>query len=622
MAKTRQSKSRKEKTTVRATQNSWKSLIVDSPAARTQESRAKYEVVVEKGLRVPMQDGTELGAMLWRPKRSGRYPVLVERDPHRGEWRTGKAGEYYAARGYVVVHVSLRGCGESEGEFTGPMPGSPPGDGYDTIEWAATQPWSNRRVGMLCGSISGFTQYQTAVEAPPHLQALFVREAGGFQGFRSFFGGGAFPLYLAQGVAASWTEHRLERFPPAQQAKGRQLLKQFKVARAAAAEGKSLGDPHDPTRLAAVLVPSSISQRLPLTPYPLFAEVADYYNDWLAHAKESAWWKPGDLRPKVDQAKVPICHLGGLFDGCLPNTLAAFMSMRDQAATPFARNSQRLIIGPWVHGPEFVGKTQVGLLEFGPQARLDYYAFRGRWYDHHLRRRSTGIKSDPPVWLYVIGPDRWLGCDTWPPPGMISTSWYLRTGDEKGVLAIHPPDTAERPDAYEYDPRNPIPSLQGGGPLGMGLDQALLEHRLTTYTSPPLKRPLALIGPLKTVLYAASSAPDTDWVVKLTWVRPDGTSIILSGGILRARFRHSLARPKPLNPDKPTRFEVEMMPLSIEIPASHCLRLTVTSSDFPEFDRNLNTGGPIGRERRSHSAINLLFHDRLRPSHILLPVVC
>jgi putative CocE/NonD family hydrolase len=271
-----------------------------------------------------------------------------------------------------------------------------------------------------------------------------------------------------------------------------------------------------------------------------------------------------------------------------------------------------------------IGPTRVADLGFGPEAALDFLAFRGRWYDHHLQGRANGVENDPRVWLYVIGAERWIGCDTWPPPGMSPTAWFFRAGDGAGVLSPHPPTTSEAPDAYVDDPENPVPSLRGGGSFGlfgMGADQSPLEHRLLAYTSAPLARPLALIGPSRAVLVASSSAPDTDWVVKLTWVRPDGMSIVLSGGILRARYRESYARPMPLEPDRPTRFDVEMMPLSVVIPAGHRLRVTVSSSDYPAFDRNLNIGAPIGQETRGRIATNRIYHDHLHPSRIVLPAI-
>jgi putative CocE/NonD family hydrolase len=595
----------------------WEKLVVSSPSARTIARPPEHEIGVERGIHVRLRDGTQLGAMLWRPKTPGRYPVLVERGPHRLDWRTGKAGEYYAARGYAVLSVNVRGSGESEGDFRGPMPGAPAGDGFDTVEWAAGQEWSNGRVGMLCGSVSGFTQYQTAVETPPHLTALLVRQAAGFDVYRAFVPGGAFSLAGLQFVAADWTRHRLEGLPAEHRALAERRVTEFQEAVAAAGQ-QFVEDPIDPSRRAAIVAPTTLAQHLPLAPHPFFSNVADYYNDWLAHPTSDVWWEEVNLSRRAKQVQIPICHLGGWFDALVRATLDAYTSMRSDAV---ARQEQRLIIGPWPHGPENIGVTRVGALEFGPQAALDFFAFRGRWYDHYLQDRPTDVTADPRVWLYLIGPDAWIGSETWPPPGVVEAPWYLRNGDGAGQLSTDPPSSSDGPDHYDYDPAHPVPSLAGGGPFGMGVDQAAVEHRLLTYTSPPLAHPLALVGPLQVVLYAASNAPDTDWVVKLTWVRPDESSIVLSGGILRARYHAGFEQATLLEPDRPTRLLVEMLPLSIVVPAGHRLRLTMTSSDFPAFDRNLNTGGPIGREIDGRTATNSIFHDAARPSHVILPIL-
>jgi putative CocE/NonD family hydrolase len=595
----------------------WEQFVVSSPAARTIARPPEHEVGVERGLRVPLRDGTRLGAMLWRPTTPGRYPVLVERGPHRLEWRTGPAGEYYAARGYAVLGVNLRGCGESEGDFRGPMPGAPPGDGSDTVEWAASQAWSNGRVGMLCGSVSGFTQYQTAVEAPPHLSALLVRQAGGFEVYRTFFRGGALGLAALQFVAADWARHRLEGMSADRRPLAERRVREFQAAIASAGQ-RWAEHPTDPRRRVALVAPTSLAERLPLAPHPFFAEIADFYNEVFAHPTPDAWWQEANLDRSADRVRVPICHLGGWFDGLVACTLEAFAAMRSRA---FARDEQRLIIGPWPHGPEKIGVTRVGARALGPNAALDFFAFRGRWYDHYLQDRLTGVAADPLVWVYLIGPDVWLGAETWPLPGVAATPWYLRAGDGDGRLAAEPPPGSEDPDRYRYDANDPVPSVAGGGPFGMGVDQSPLESRLLTYTSPPLARPLALVGAVHAVLYAASSALDTDWVVKLTEVHPDGSSIVLSGGILRARYHAGFEHPALLEPDRPQRFQVELLPLAIVVPVGHRLRLTVTSSDFPAFDRNLNTGGPIGGEVAGQIATNAVFHDAAQPSRVVLPIL-
>jgi putative CocE/NonD family hydrolase len=603
-----------------ATEGTWTRRIVASPLSRTQPRPAEQGVLVEGGLGAPMRDGAQLAGVVWRPAEPGRYPVLVERAPHRPEERTGPAGQYYAARGYAVVGLNLRGCGASGGDFDGASLGAPRGDGYDAVEWAARQPWSNGRVGTICGSISGYTAYQAVVEAAPHLGPAFVRQAApAFLSYPWSRPTGAVLLSLLQFAVADWTGNLLDRFPPERRAAAERMRRRFKRSKADERRDHYLADPSDPDRRAAVLGVTGFTRRLPLVPHPSFAAVAELYDQLVANAARGRI--RSNLQPDVARVQVPVCHLGGWFDLLTVNTIAAFRAMRDRAGNAAARAGQRLVIGPWRHGAECIGQDRVGVLEFGPNARLDYFAFRGRWYDHHLRGERNGVEADPPVWLYVIGPDAWLGCDDWPPPGMVETAWYLRSGEHGGALSTGRPTSAESPDAFEYDPRDPVPSLQGYLPFGAAQDQAPLEHRLLTYTSPQLERPLALIGPLRAVLYAASTAPDTDWIAKLTWVRPDGSSVVLSGAFMRARFRGSTTRPKLLQPNRPTRYELHFMPLSIVIPAGHRLRLTITSSDFPGFARNLNTATPPAEQRRPRRATNTVLHDRLRPSHIVLPVM-
>ncbi len=578
----------------------WESYVVTPPGDRTTAQPPTHEVIIERGLRIPMSDGIELAAMLWRPEGEGPFPVLVERSPMRLEDRSGPAGLYHAARGIAVLSAGLRGCVGSDGEF-GLDLGSPSGDGYDTVEWTAVQSWCDGRVGTICGSISGYTAYQTAVEAPPHLISLLVREGpidvtttGSVN--RSLLG--------FQMVAATWTEHRLDALAPEERAPAQKLVDTWRRAWQTAQAAAS-GSPFLPV--------SETFRQLPLSPHPLFVGTADYYNAWFGPLDARA--ASADVTQRAEQVGVPICHLGGWFDGLVTSTLSAFSAMASRAASADVRVGQRLIIGPWVHGPQATHGKPVGLLEFGPNAELDFFAFRQRWYDAHLHGQGD-LSDDPVVWIYLIGPDRWLGFESWPPP-ITSTKWYL----DSGALTDAPPNHGQELDIYAYDPTDPVPSLAGGGAMGIGLDQRPVEDRLLTYTSPPLDAPLTLVGPVKTVLHAASSAPDTDWIVRLTMVRPDGASVILSGGTMRARYRHSPSAPVLLEPDKPERFEIEMLPLSIVVPAGHRLRLTVTSSDFPAFDRNLNTGGPIGQESEGQVAVNRIYHDVQRPSHVILPVL-
>jgi putative CocE/NonD family hydrolase len=462
---------------------------------------------------------------------------------------------------------------------------------------------------MICGSISGMTAYQTATEAPPHLIPLFVRE-----GAVSILAPSAHARQLIgmQMIAVAWTDNRIDDYPPEQRGKAQHLLDAWEQQWQ---EAQQRLEPKSPL----LPVPEMVKQ-LPLAPHPLFSGVADYYNDFMDELGRHREGAGVDLSRQADQVRQPIYHLGGWYDGLLAGNLAMFTTLRERAATAEARAGQRLIIGPWVHGPKQTDGKPVGLLEFGPNAPLDFLAFRQRWYDAHLNGQGTPnsdlLDSDPRVWLYLGGVDQWLGFENWPPP-VNETPWYL---DGK-QLAADAPNDAQEADAYEYDPRDPVPSLIGGGAMGIGLDQRPIEDRLLTYTSPPLTEALTLLGPLTCVLYASSSAPDTDWFVRLTMVRPDGASIILSGGTMQAIYRHSPTAAIALDPDQPERFEIEMLPVSMVVPAGHALRLTVTSSDFPMYARNFNTGAAGGQESDGQVATNRVYHDAEHPSHIVLPVL-
>lgn len=587
-------------TAVSQTTAPWEAYVVPAPRDLFAARPPDYDVVAERDIRIPMRDGTVLAAMLWRPAGAGHWPVLVERSPMRFEERTGPAGEYHAGRGVAVLAVGLRGCLGSGGEFGADF-GSPDGDGYDTVEWVAAQPWCDGRVGLICGSISGYTAYQTLVEAPPNLIPSLVREGPVGLDMGVVQGVG---LLGMQQVAISWTTHRLNDLPSEQRAQAQLLLDRWRqdwqAAQSAAADPRFQ------------IVPA-LTRHLPVLPNPFFQGIADYFETFFQMPLPAR--QRDSILARSQRVTVPVCHLSGWLDSFTQSALNAFMAMRAHAATEAARAGQRLIIGPWLHGPANTHGKPVGLLNFGPNAELDFFAFRQRWLDACLHEGLVP-DTDPVVWLYLMGPDRWLGFESWPPP-MQPTRWYLNGH----ALAPAAPLEPQTPDVYDYDPNDPVPSLADGGALNIGADQRPVEDRLLVYTSPPLDAPLTLVGPVTAVLYAASSAPDTDWIIRLTLVRPDGASVILTGGSLRARFRHSLFEPSLLEPDKVERFEIEMLPVSIVIPAGHRLRLTVTSSDFPAFDRNLNTGGPCSRETSGQVARNHVYHDASRPSHLVLPVL-
>lgn len=569
-----------------------------------QASEPNYDVECERSVPVPMRDGMVLRADVYRPAADGRFPVIVERVAYELVSRCRANAEFFARRGYVFVGQNVRGIFASQGRFH-PMRDDGWGanrDGYDTIEWAAAQPWSDGNVGMVDGSYSGFTQYQVAPTRPPHLKALFVREAGG-DPYRDFgFRGGAYQLaaWRPWAMRTLLTPLQQENVPPGTEAARARLEKSVEEV-------------------------DSWLWHLPLRSCPPLEGIADWYFEDLAHPEDGSYWWPVNATLKFQEIDVPMMHLGGWFDVFLDGTLRCFQGVRTHGRTAACRRHQRLVVGPWVHGPGAAGQRQAGEVDFGPDAALDLPMYRLRWYDHWLKGVGNGIMDGPPVRIFLMGVNRWLDLGHWPPPGVTYRELYLREGTgqsaeslNNGRLIFEPPGGAERPDSYEYDPDHPVPSLITYPQLGPR-DHRPVEHRMLTYTTEVLEQDLAVVGPVKAVLYALSSAPDTDWVVRLCDVWPDGRSLSVCDGILRARYRQSLERPELLVPGHLYRFEVEMSSTAQVFLAGHRLRVEVTSSDFPRYDRNLNTGGPFGDEVRGQVALNTVYHDALRPSHVLLP---
>ncbi|RMF84190.1 MAG: CocE/NonD family hydrolase [Nitrospinota bacterium] len=586
---------------------------VEQRTHTTPLSAPEYEITVEKDVTIPMRDGTRLKADIYRPQSSGKFPVLLERTPYSkensSEVQVG-APEYFARRGYVVVIQDVRGRYASEGEFY-PFRDDgwgPNRDGYDTVEWAASQPWSSGAVGTIGGSYSGATQYRLAPTRPPHLRAMFVRESSSDYHEEWVYRGGALEL----GFVLHWALNHI-------------TLKNLP---------RLVGEEDLPAwrgRLERGLLEiESWYQHLPLSPFPLIEGLSDWYHDWLAHPDDGPYWWQWNIALKHQEIDVPIYHLGGWFDIFQRGTIVNFQGIRQRGRTLQTRQAQKLIMGPWIHGPANVSVSQVGEVDFGPEAAIDFNGLRLRWFDYWLKGRDTGIMEEPPVRYFVMGKNRWQEAEDWPPPGIRYLPYYFRQEPSgsidslnDGSLSLTPPAGAERPDSYLYDPARPIPN-RGGATLyipGGPYDQRAIDELCVTYTTAPLAEDIEIAGPVTATLYALSTARDTDWVVRLSDVFPDGRSLLVTDGILRARYRESRARPALLTPGQVYRFVIDLWHTSYRFPAGHRIRVAVTSSNFPRWDRNLNTGGPFGREVQGEVALQTIFHDMKYPSHLLLPVL-
>ncbi|HZT33676.1 MAG TPA: CocE/NonD family hydrolase [Bryobacteraceae bacterium] len=561
------------------------------------------DIRIENHVPVRMRDGVVLYADVYRPVKQGRYPVLVSRTPYSTERFPDAyaAAVFFARRGYVFVFQDVRGRHESDGKWD-PFRNEQE-DGYDTVEWAAAQPWSNGKVGMEGASYLGFVQWQAAVKAPPHLVAIFPNLASTSIYHDTITFNGGFRLSLAFGWGPVRQESRIMQNPGVH----------------------TMGDGIEELSFDKILwhLPLNDMQRLA-------GRNAQFYRDWLAHPDYDDYWKPLSVEDRFESIAIPVHTFGGWYDILAQGTLHGFEGMSHKGKTTLAREQSKMVIGPWGHG----ATRKYGDIDFGEQAMVDAHALELHWYDYWLKGIDNGVPQDPPVRLFVMGRNQWRAEKEFPLSRAEYRKLYLHSGGNAnsergdGQLSWNEPAAGAHPDHYRYDPDLPVPSVGGsnccGTPTPAGpVDQRVVErrHDVLVYTSDYLAEELEVTGPLKLVLYASSDAPDTDFIAKLVDVYPDGRAINLAEGIVRARYRESLSRPRPLEPGKVYAFEIDMLATSNVFLKGHRIRVDVTSSHFPQFDRNPNTGEPFGASARVRVAAQTVEHSRVYPSHILLPVI-
>ena len=545
-------------------------------------------MLVERDVAVPMRDGVVLRADVYRPEGAAAVPAVVGRTPYDKRLALTPPSildpERAVAEGFALVCQDVRGQHASDGDF-GPFK-TEGTDGYDTVEWVAAQPWCSGAVGMAGRSYTAATQWLAAAERPPHLRAIVPVVTGSdfYNGW--VYQGGAFQL----GFNLFWV-HLMTA------AKGRASLDdQFR--------------------------------HLPLAEAPLLdaGGAGRFYREWLAHPTDDEHWSSLSINRRYENVDVPALNVGGWYDIFLRGTLENFTRLREEAGSERARSGVRLVVGPWAHGSTYGAYPDHAFDAFdGGDANLDELAVR--FFQTHL---AGGPEDpEPPVRIFVMGQNRWRDEDAWPLARAREERWFVRSG---GGLSPEPPGE-ETPDEYVYDPRDPAPTV--GGPTSLPasfmrtnsgpLDQRKVEERedVLVYTSEPLERDLEVTGPLTVSLHAATSAPDTDFVAKLCDVAPDGFSTILAEGVLRARFREGFDRPRRVEPGATHEYRIDLVATSNVFRAGHRIRVAVTSSSFPRFDRNPNTGNDLGADGPDdlRTARQTIFHDSGRASCVLLPVV-
>jgi len=559
------------------------------------------QIRIDRYQAVPMRDGVRLYGDLYRPKREGKFPVLVVRTPY-GVQRDGVHQNMiqFAQRGYAVLVQDVRGRYESEGKWE-PFR-SEGNDGYDTIEWAARQPWSNGNVGTQGGSYLGHVQWRAGTQSPPSLVTMFPAVAS-TNIYKNWLGhGGAFRLSFNFGWGVVRMPNRI-------------MLPQYW---------------HSENYSPPELKYDEVLRRLPLSEMDLRASgyAVQHYRDWLKHQSYDQYWSSIGDEEQFEKVKVPVHTSGGWFDIFLSGTINGFTGMRRMGGTEKARRESKMIIGAWGHGPS----QKFGDVDFGPGANRNLFERQLRWYDHYLKGEDNGIDREPPVEIFYMGVNKWQHVQEWPLPGTKFTPHYLDGANANSVQGsgtlVPTPPAREGADQYSYDPNNPVPTLGGnnccGTPTQAGpKDQRPIESRqdVLVYTSEVLRAPVAIAGPVKMKLFAATDGRDTDWMVKLVDVYPDGFAMNIAEGILRARFRSGLDRMQLLTPNQPYEFEIDMAGTANVFRVGNRIRVDITSSNFPQFDRNPNTGDDLGSYTRVRTARQTVYHGGSRGSHIVLPVV-
>lgn len=542
---------------------------------------------------VPMRDGVNLSTDIYLPKSEGPFPTLLVRTiydnqtPHLIE-----AAERFVASGYAVVMQDCRGRFDSDGEWQPYV--NEAHDGYDTQEWIGSQFWCDGNIGTFGTSYVGFTQSLTAPLRSSYLKAL-VPTVSQQDNFGHFYVDGALQLHVAMNFINM---------------AGRTMQRGSRNA----------------------LNSAEFYRRLPLI--SALDDIVDlpFYRDVITHSTFDDFWKSYSLRFRYEDIEAPALIVSGWYDNLVHEAFKLFRGWTTSGRSAEARGLTKLLIGGWSHGN--IGSSETyGSIGFGAGAGLDFIEEQLRWYDRRLKGVDNGMDDEPPIRLFVMGDNKFRFENEWPLARTQYTSYYLHSdgsanslyGD--GVLSTEQPGD-QPPDQYVYDPVDPVPTL-GGQIMAIQMtvsgpwDRRPVERRddVLVYTTEPLHSDVEVTGPVSLRLWMQSTARDTDFTGTLVDVHPDGKAIIICEGLLRCRYRESIEGPTLMVPGETYELVVDMWETSNVFRAGHCIRLEVSSSNFPRFDRNLNTGNRPGMDAEIQIAEQTIFHDHQRPSHLILPVI-
>lgn len=573
--------------------------------------------IIERGVMVPMRDGVKLAADIYRPDDSEKHPVLIETIMMSRNNANMIGGMLFnplmmVDDGYVCIVFEARGREKSEGKWTPWLDDI--NDGYDKVEWAAVQSWSDGNVGVYGNCHAEYPVLAAAVANPPHLKAglAYMGASNPHSGW--MYTGGAFELSFN----LVWS-----------------------LVMAMQPEGQDV----DPARIQEVWGkigqlraedPLGHTWYLPLVDLLSTDKgtAAPWWQLYLNHPAYDEYWKSVDLLPRVDQIKAPILHITGWYD----MMLRGHMDLNDALKAngdPQVKDKHRLIIGPWDHDAYYNQHSSfAGERDFGtPTGPALVAPAASQWFDRWLKGKETPFMPTNGVRYFNMGTKEWKEASSWP-PASTKVDYYLHSGGRAntrsgdGALFTESPD-AEPADSYVYDPLNPVPTMGGRTLLtvwhGGVMNQAGIEERddVLCYTTPRLNTPVSIAGPVTVTLYASSSAPDTDFTAKLVDVEPDGYCANIAEGILRARYRHGMDHEEFLEPGQVEKFEIDLWDASHTFRAGHRMRLEISSSNFPRFDRNLNSKvtPALGTIDDIRKAVQQVYHSGQYASRLTLPVV-
>jgi putative CocE/NonD family hydrolase len=560
------------------------------------------EFVLRQNVAVPMRDGILLRADILLPSATGRFPTLVYRTPYNKEDALKDYTTFHHAveRGYAVVVEDVRGRYASAGDFAAYE--SEGHDGYDTIEWAARQPWSNGNVGTFGLSYPGAVQWLAAVESPPHLKAMVP--AMTFSTPRNFFySSGAFDM--------SWIAWIWDNIAPDSRVK------------------KHLSGPqtYEEAEAAWPKINSRMLWTMPLDSLPDLQAVAPFYYEWLRHPPEDLWWNWAELRDKYARVHAAVLNLSGWYDedygpeGATTNFLGLLASRKGQRD-----KRTHLLIGPWIHGVQETGQTKSGEREFGASAALNYDQVVLDWMDHYLRGIHNAMEREKPVRLFVMGENRWVDEETWPPPSAKATSFYLAGAgpDSKGGTLAPATPSEEQFSVFTSDPAHPVIDPYAGNLGAHDFREMAKRPDVLIFDSAPLAKDIAVVGAITAEIYVSCACPDFDLWARLLDVAPDGTAFnLMSPGndVLRASYREPQRGRQLLVPGQVYKLTLPNMRMGNLFAAGHRIRVQISGSFFPDFSRNLQSGEREMTSAKMRQAEFRIYHDREHPSRIVFPVV-